>query len=75
MATQDKDKGSPLKNIRQYGKNMASVLGVICQQMHINKGVERFGARAEQAGYKEMKQIHDRNSLHPIHWDQLDPQE
>ena len=74
MATQDTNKGT-LNNIIQYGKNMASVMGEIFQQMHINKGVKRFGARAEQAGLKEMKQIHDRKGISPIHWDRLSPQE
>ena len=43
--------------------------------MHINKGIKRFGTRAEEAGYKEMKQIHGRKGLNPVHWDQLSPQE
>ena len=61
--------------IIQYGKSVAKVLGAIFQQMHINKGIKRFGTRAEEAGYKEMKQIHDRKGLNPVHWDQLNPKE
>lgn len=58
-----------------YDESMSVVLGEIFQQMHINKGIKRFGTRAEDAGKKEMRQIHDRSAVNPLMWDILNPKE
>ena len=65
---------SPPNTIRYAGR-VATVIGKVFQQIHINKGLKRFGAHAEQAGIKEMRQIHDHQVLNLFHWDQLTPQE
>ena len=36
-----------------YDKEHALVLGVVLQQMHINKGLKKFGSRVKAAGKKK----------------------
>lgn len=53
----------------------ALVVGVVLQQMHINKALKRYGAKAEAAGKKEMRQIHERQAVVPVHLDSLSEKE
>ena len=55
------------KETIQYEKHKACLLAELFQQMHINKGLQKFGARAEDSGKKEMSQIHERTAVSPVH--------
>ena len=59
----------------KYSPETSLVLGVVLQQMLINKGLKRFGDRAKAAGIKEMSQIHERAAITPVDWDNLSEKE
>ena len=78
MAPDDKCTGINMENIVkviQYDANHASVLGKIFQQMHINKGLKKFGERATAAGRKEMGQLHERAAIIPVKIEELNDKE
>ena len=64
----------PMETI-QYEQNKACLLGELFQQMHINKGLKKFGSRAEDSGKSEMSQIHNRTAVNPVLWDNLSEKE
>ena len=58
-----------------YDAGTAPVIGVVLQQMHINKGLKRFGERARTAGMKEMNQVHEREAVVPVNFESLNEEE
>ena len=54
---------------------MASVVAFAFKQMHINQGIRKFGEQGIQAGYKEMKQLHERAAVIPINVEMLSDKE
>ena len=47
------------------------VVGIVLQQMHVNKAIKRYGEKAESAGKKEMRQIHERSGFSPLQFETL----
>ena len=45
------------------------------QQMQINKAIKKYGDKAKDVGFKDMKQLNDRQAVSPIHLDTLTNQE
>ena len=39
--------------------------------MHINQAIKKFGKKASEAGFKEMKQLHDCEAFIPVDLDSL----
>lgn len=52
-------------------ENEPDVVSAIMTQMSLKAGLKAWGAKAEDAAYGEMKQLHFRDTFCPVHWKDL----
>lgn len=68
LAQQDKTAVPPsynVANLAEISPSLEPLLGTILTQYGVNRGLKLFGANGEEAVLNELRQLHEREVLHP----------